>query len=284
MTTKSKVWLITTKDVENLYAANGKKILFDNNYIPYEITNYVDNNELTLLDYYSDYLNENIKTIFNNNIEFRHEITTISSKIQENNPNENSILLFDKVFKLKDSDVFLTRCFPDTLNPIEGFHITDINARPVYWLIAFANTVAKILKKSIADIEFYGILHRSDIASNISNEMNSEIVSITRKRSELNLKIDRIKYSHDPNNFIYNNVLLNTSFFSNIKDNDFHNHILKSIEFPGIYERNDIIKSTKLSLEKVEVKQYFLDCEIGSIEDRTTKFKSLFFKSKLELL
>lgn len=283
-----KVWLITTKDVEYLFDLDGKEILFNlNNCLVHNISDYTDEYNLTLIDYYSDYLNIIHKTVFHDVSDNRKSIEEITKHITEKIPSqcsEPSSSLFNKIFQLSDSYVFLTRCFPNTLIPDNKNHINN-NQLKAYWLISYANTVAKIIKKSFSEIEFFGILHSSDtIDSTYNHEMQKKSISISRKGIELEMNICLIKYSHDINDNIYHNVILNTSFFSNMIDDDIHIHILKSIELPGILERSKILKAAGLGFESDKIKQYFLGCDNNNIANAEENFKKLFNKNQLELL
>jgi hypothetical protein len=281
---ETKVWLITTKDVENLFNLSGKEIFFNLRYCNvYNISNYNDNENLTLIDYYSDYLNERNETVFYDGPSHRKSISDISYKII-NSPNcEPSSSLFYKIFQLKGSHVFLTRSYPDKLILDAGNHIENEDQRRAYWLISYANTVAKIICKPFNEIEFYGILHSSD-TNNSEQCMQFETISISRKDTVFPMIINRIKFSHDLNDYIYNEVILNTSFFSCVYGDDINNHILKSIVFPGIFERSKILEAAKLDFSKNEVIQFFLGCDEDQIKTTEDNFKKIFNKVKLEYL
>lgn len=280
-----KVWLITTKEVENLFNLDGKEVLINlKNCSVHNISEYTDENNLTLIDYYSDYLNKQEETVFYDGASHRKSIVNIYNKIINSQNCEPSSFLFNKIFKLNNSHVFLTRSYPDTLILDDGYHIKDEAERRAYWLISYANTVAKIIDMSFNEIEFYGILHSSDTNDSEQYEMQNETISISRENTNFQMNINRIKYSHDTNSYIYNEVIRNPSFFSSIDQNNIHNQILKSIEFPGILERSKILKAAGLGFDRDEVKQYFLGCDNNNIANAEKNFKTLFDKKQLELL
>jgi len=292
---KTNVWLFSTKSVENLYNNEGNKILLNSNNIeevPIEIEYLSDPLQLTLIDFYSDYCNPQIQTVFNNPSKYQiltKSVEEIKEKLKKYDQIETSSLLFDKIFKMKNCNVFLTRSFPDKLiydanNNIEKEHL------PNYWMISYINTVAKHLKKTLNDLSFFCVLHTSDTPKEDS-KYGEEKILLVRGNSTYEIRIMRIKYSHDLNDDNYTNIIKNKNFLDYRKENDVDSHILKELCFPGIFNRIEILKKLGIdttkklkSIEDGKYLNYYLDCNNSQFPDKEELFKSTFKKKGIVLL
>jgi len=288
MAEKEKIWLLSTKDVEYLYGqtSDPQILLHSTNYKTYLIDDHIhqsDKSNLSLINFYSDFLNQsptyiNSKTYQgNNSASLIHKIEEIQLKLnenlKENNDWEKSSVCFDKIFRLnKDGDrnIFLARCFP---NRFKGFKINGIE-RSDYWLLCYMQTVANILEKNIRDIEFYGLLHRGDLRNRIEN---GAMYSIETSDFWHNQKQEIIiySYSHEEINDIYKNIIRNSDFFEGLNNGEKeHYFMLGKLHFIGIDQRKQILQDIGIT-EKLETEdiQFLLNPEASMLEDQEKKFK-----------
>lgn len=287
MEEKEKVWLLSTKDVENLFnqtshfqillnSANSKPYLID------DLIHQSDTANLSLINFYSDFSNNN--STYTNYLSYQKEkskyiqkIEDIQSKLQEslieNNDWEKSSVYFDKIFRLNkdgDKNIFLARCFP---NRFKNFKINGIE-RSDYWLLCYMQTVANILEKNIKDIEFYGLLHRGDLRNKIENGETYSVDTANFWNSQKQ-EITIYSFSHDSNNNFYTNIIRNSDFFEGLNScEDEHYFMLGKLHFSGIDQRKQILQDIGITEKlKSEDIQWLLNSKESDLEEQKMKFK-----------
>jgi hypothetical protein len=257
MCAKNNIWLISSKDIEELNGNStlGKRCIHSENSEVFDIYDdrYNDfNKKMSLGSFYYDlylkYYNKiSLKTdSMGRKYPFIENLDSyLATSSEEINNTDKIVIDYDEiksafnrikgikdtteilnwnVFKLKDHNVFFTRCFPTVLNSN-----IDLTYAHKYWLLSYFFTVCRILEiNDLKDYSFNFILHDKDIQKTgegkyllndfIGNEFNS--IPLDFSIEAIQLLGSRIYYyQHDDNSSLYyRNIIKNINFFDNCND------------------------------------------------------------------
>lgn len=246
---KKNVWLISSKDIEELlgFPNQSPRLINSKNSISYDVFSDKFNNDgrISLGTFYYDILLQSLgqKIFFitepQSYVEKEKEKSDRYECFSENkiryqlNTNSNlvekSSFLSCSIWKLEcgieNHHIFYTRCFPNQEEIIKNFNLDDI-ALNQYWLAAYIETIYNIMRveaNELDDMEFSFLLHDNDINRHSLVGVTT-LIDIFRNVNYFDNVSDRFKdlrltesrvyyYQHTLGSYFYEKIICNPSFF-----------------------------------------------------------------------